>query len=97
MSQDVAMREAEGVVRRVLRIVPKSRVVRKRDFEAILNEIVMCVHRNRKTAIDDINAKTEKVLTDMPNEYGTLPENYQSWEALIGYLYAKYLKLLGQL
>ena len=38
-----------------------------------------------------------KVISDMPNEYGQLPKDARSWELMIGYLYAKYLKELGRL
>ena len=97
MSDNVALRELEKVVRRVMRFVPKTTAIQKRDFEVMLDEIVMCVHRNRKISIDAIVAKSEKVLTDLPNEYGGIPESYRSSESLIGYLYSKYLKELGQL
>src|SRR5260370_33612074 len=97
MSQDAVMRETEWVVKRVKPLVPKSGIVEKKDFEAILDEIVMSVHRNRKIALDEVAAKSEKIITDLPHEYGTLRQNYQSSEALIAYLYAKYLKELGQL
>jgi hypothetical protein len=85
MSDDAAMRETKWVIKRVMPLVPKNGVVAKAEFEAILDEIVMCVHRNRKISIDEVSAKTTKILTDLPDEYGTLPKHYQSWEALIGY------------
>jgi hypothetical protein len=97
MKQDVVMREIGWTIKRVLPLVPKDRNIKKSDFQAILDEILMCLHRNRKISIDAIAEKTEKVLSDMPNEYGQLPEDARSWEALIGYLYAKYLKELEQL
>jgi hypothetical protein len=54
MNQDTAMRETEWVVKRVKPLVPKSGIVEKKDFEAILDEIVMGVHRNRRIGKGDI-------------------------------------------
>ena len=36
-------------------------------------------------------------IHDLPNEYGQIDENLKSWDALIAYLYVKYLKELGRL
>jgi hypothetical protein len=57
----------------------------------------MCLHENTHIDIDVIAQKTRKVITDLPNEYGQLPRDARSWELMIGYLYAKYLKELGRL
>jgi hypothetical protein len=76
--------------------VPKYKSVEKSEFQAILNEILACLHENTKINIDAIAQKTNKIISDLPNEYGRLPEDEKSWEALIGYLYAKYLKELGK-
>ena len=54
MSEDDLMREVEWTIQRVLRLIPKDRDVGKADFQAILDEIVMCLHRNRKTPIEVI-------------------------------------------
>ena len=89
--------EIERVVTRVLPLVPKDKVVEKSDFEVVLMEILTCLHENTKVDIDAIAQKTSKVLSDLPNEYGHLPKDIRSWEVLIGYLYAKYLKELGRL
>ena len=97
MKQDVVQREIGWTINRVLPLVPKNRAVGKVDFQTILDEVLECLHRNRKISIETIAEKTQKVLSDMPNEYGQLPKNTKSWETFIGYLYAKYLKELGQL
>jgi hypothetical protein len=97
MKQDVVTREIGWTLRRVLPLVPKDRDVKRSEFQAILDEILMCLHRNRKTGIDAIAEKTDKVLSDLAIEYGQLPEDSKSWESLIGYLYTKYLKELGHL
>jgi hypothetical protein len=97
MKQKDLKRVIERVVTRVLPLVPKDRAVGKGDFEAVLNEILTCLHENTKISIDAIAQKTGKVISDMPNEYGRLREDMRSWEAVIGYLYMKYLKELGKL
>ena len=97
MNQDVVMRELGRTIRRVSRLVPKGRSVNKREFQAILDEILMCLHRNRKIPIEVLAEQTEGVLTALSSEYGQLPKDVRSWDTLIGYLYAKYLKALDQL
>src|SRR5947209_7571921 len=89
--------EIERVVTRMLPLVPKDRVVAKSDFEVVLKEILTFLQENRKIDMDAIAQKTRKVLSDFANEYGRLPDDVRSWEVLIGYLYAKYLKELGLL
>jgi hypothetical protein len=95
MKQNKLQGEIDRVVRRVLPLVPKDKAIEKKEFEAILNEILTCLHENTKIDIDVIAEKTRKVITDLPNEYGQLPKDARSWELMIGYLYAKYLKELG--
>ena len=97
MKQKDLMHEIERVVTKVLPHVPKGKAVEKKDFEVVLNKILACLHENTKIALDAIAQKTHKVISDLPNEYGRLPEDIRSWEALIGYLYLKYLKELGKL
>jgi len=89
--------EIDAVLTRVLPLVPKDKAIEKKQFEVILNEILTCLHENTKIDIDVIAQKTPKVITDVPNEFGQLPEDARSWELMIGYLYAKYLKELGRL
>ena len=47
--------------------------------------------------MDAIVEKTHTVLEALPTEYGRQSEEQKSWEALIGFLYVKYLKELGRL
>jgi hypothetical protein len=97
MKQDKLKHELEQVVTRVLPLVPKDKTVEKSEFGVILSEILTCVHENTHIDIDVIARKTQKVLSDLPNEYGQLPKDARSWETVIGYLYAKYLKELGRI
>jgi hypothetical protein len=97
MQQEKLKQEMERVITRVLPLVPTDKAIEKSAFQVVLNEILTCLHENTKTSLDAIAQKTSKVLRDMPHEYGHLPEDARSWEALIGYLYAKYLKELGRL
>jgi hypothetical protein len=82
---------------RVLPLVSTDKPVEKSEFEVILNEILTCLHENTQIDIDVIAQKTRKVITDLPNEYGQLPKDLRSWELMIGYLYAMYLKDLGRM
>jgi hypothetical protein len=91
-----ALKQMEQVIAKVLPLVPKTETTKK-EFEAILDRIIVCVHENTKVSKEDIGQKTNKIITDLPEEYGRLPEEARSWEALIAYLYSKYLKELGKL
>src|SRR5262249_12709130 len=97
MRQGELKDEIERVVRRVLPLVPKDKAVEKSEFKVILNEILTCLHESTQIDINTIAQKTRKVLGDLPNEYGQLPKDARSWETVIGYLYAKYLKELGRI
>jgi hypothetical protein len=97
MKQGKLKIEIEQVITRILPLVPKDKAIEKSEFEVILNEILTCLHENTHIDINVIAQKTRKVLTDLPNEYGQLPKDARSWELMIGYLYAKYLKKLGRL
>ena len=97
MKQDITERELCWTIKKVFRLIPKDRNIAKNDFEAVLKEIMMSLHRNRKIPIEALAEKTEKVVTDMPNEYGSFPKTLRTWEGLVAYLYQKYLKELGQL
>jgi hypothetical protein len=97
MDQDVMVREVGWTIKRVTRFIPKDRSITKSEFGAVIDEILRCLHRNRKISIESLAEKTEKILTELPNEYGRLPESDRSWEKLVGYLYIKYLKEVGQL
>jgi len=97
MKQEDLQHDIERVVTRVLPLVPKGKAIEKSEFQAILNELLVCLHENTKLGIDSIAQKTNKVISDLPNEFGRLPEDAKSWETFIGYLYGKYLKELGML
>jgi len=97
MSDHNRTAETEQVVKRVLRTAAKYDNIGKAEFEAILQKVTQQVRRNTGIEPDKISQTTPKVLEDMPNEYGHLSEADRTWEALIGYLYNKYLKELGVL
>lgn len=88
-------RDTEKVVQHVLKTVAKYNTVGKAEFELILSQVIQQVQKNTGLEPDKIARMTEKVIQDMPNEYGQLSEAARSWEALIAYLYNKYLKELG--
>lgn len=90
-------REMNRVIRRLLPLVRKHPRIGKKEFEGILGELIHDLHLNTKIEADLIAQKTERVIRDLPAEYGTLPEDWRSWEALLEYLYTKYLKELGKL
>ena len=97
MSNRKQLREAERVIRRVMKKVEKYDHIGKTEFEEILDKIIEQVHKNTGIEMARIGEETSTVLADLPNEYGQMPEDMKSWDALIGYLYAKYLKVLGVL
>jgi len=90
-------RETERVVRKVRKLVESDSPVGKQEFEAILDKIIEQVHRNTGISIESIAQKTAAVLRDLPHEYGQLNEEIRSWDALITYLYIKYLREIGHL
>jgi hypothetical protein len=97
MSDRRQVREMEKVVRRVMKTVEKFDQIGKSEFEIILGKVMHQVEKNTGIDPDTIADVTPKVIDDMPNEYGKLPEEARSMEAMIGYLYGKYLKELGVL
>lgn len=90
-------RENERVVQKVLRRVKGYETIGKKEFEAILDTVLEHVHRNTGLSIQVIAQKTETVIRDFPHEYGQLSEDARSWEAILAYLYTKYLRALGVL
>jgi len=88
-------RETEKVVNRVMKTVETFDQLGKSEFEIVLGKITQQVERNTKADPDRIAAVTPKILDDLPNEYGQLGDEARSWEAMIAYLYGKYLKELG--
>ena len=89
--------DTEAVVRRAMKLVHTFDTIGKQEFDAIHALILQSLQKNTGISMEEIVQKTDKVLKAMPNEYGQLDERLKSWEALIGYLYAKYLKELGVL
>lgn len=97
MSNRKQLREAEKVIRRVMKKVEKYDHIGKAEFEEILDKIIEQVHKNTALETARIEQATPIVITDLPNEYGQMPEDTKSWDAMIGYLYGKYLKVLDML
>lgn len=87
----------EKVVSRVMKTAAQYDQIGKKEFEAILHKIMQQVEKNTSADPDEIAEITPKVIDDMPNEYGQLSEENKSMEAMIAYLYGKYLKELGLL
>lgn len=97
MSDRRQLREMQKVVSRVMKTAAKYDSIGKAEFEAILRKIMQQVEKNTSADPDKIVEVTPKVIDDMPNEYGQLSEEDRSLEAMIAYLYGKYLKELGLL
>ena len=97
MSDRRQLRETEKVVSRVMKTVAKYESIGKEEFQSILHKVMQQVQENTGIEPDKISEMTSKVIEDMPNEYGQLSEEVRSWEAMIAYLYSKYLKELGVL
>lgn len=90
-------RETERVVQKVQKLIKPDSPINKQEFERILDKIIEQVHRNTGVRVADIAQKTTAVLRDLPHEYGQLHEEVRSWDALITYLYIKYLREVGHL
>ena len=88
-------RELHRVVKRVLPLVPTDRAVGKSDFEAIHHEILVCVQEKTGASNERLVQLMDKVLRDVPREYGLLDKRDRSWPALIRYLYSGYLRELS--
>ena len=97
MNERKLRRQTERVVAKMLKFVEKQDNIGKGDFEAILDRIIQYVHKNTGVEIQVIAQKTGKVIQDLPKEYDRLDEDAKSGEALIAYLYIKYLQELGLL
>ena len=87
--------ELQGVLKRVLPLVPEDHSVVKAEFEAIHDEILACVHEKTGASAEQLRPLVEKVFRELPNEYGRLDAQERSWPALIRYLYSKYRRELG--
>ena len=95
MSDRNHTRETAKVVKRVLKTAAKYDSIGKAEFEAILRKVMQQVQKNTGVEPGEIARTTDKVIEDMPKEYGQLGEAERSWETMIAYLYNKYLKELG--
>jgi len=91
------LRDMEQVVRRVMKSVEKYDYIGKAEFEEILRKVVQQVHQKTRIDMARIVEATPTVIDDIPREYGQLSNEQRSWEAMIGYLYAKHLQVLGVL
>jgi hypothetical protein len=89
--------ETQQVVSRIMKTVEQYDQIGKAEFEAILQQVMEEVDSNTGAAPERIVGITDKVIQDLPQEYGQLREEQRSWEALVGYLYRKYLRELGVL
>ena len=97
MSERKIKRETERVVRKVLKLAQGHGTIDKEEFDGILHKIMEYVHKNTGIDMQVIMRKTDQVIQDLPNEYGRLSEDQRSWEAMIAYLYMKYLRELSVL
>lgn len=95
MSERNKATETEKVVERVMRKVNSFDNIGKNEFEDILSDIMQEVENNTNYKPEDILSKAPKVIEDMPKEYGQLSESERSWEAMIDWIYNKYLRELG--
>lgn len=88
-------RETEKVIKKIVRFMERYETIGKKEFEAILDQVIAHLHKNTGLDPEVIARHTRTVIQDLPNEYGHLSEEVRSWEAIIGYLYLKYLRELG--
>jgi hypothetical protein len=97
MGEQRLKRQTRKVVQEILKLAESYPSVGKKEFETILDRIIKHVSHETGTSPDQVAKKTDKVLQDLPHEYGTLSAEARSWEALATWLYCKYLKELGAL
>lgn len=97
MDEQRLKRQTRKVVQEVVQLAESYEVIGKKEFEIILSTILEHVAADTGTSREKVAEKTDKVLRDLPQEYGGLNADLRSWEALATYLYAKYLKELGVL
>jgi hypothetical protein len=89
------IRDTEKVVRKVLKFVEQLDTIGKEEFSAVNRKVMEHVSKNTGISMEQVMQKMSAVIHDLPNEYGQIDENLKSWDALIAYLYVKYLKELG--
>ncbi len=97
MEERKIKRETQRVAQKILKLVKSYDTIGKTEFETILDQVIEQVHRNTGLSPEVIGQKTPTVVEALPQEYGQLPEEARSWEAMITYLYIKYLRELGVL
>ena len=95
MGREKLDRELQRVVDRVLPLTSTGLAISKEKFEVILGEIMSCVDEKTGAGVERIGQVKAKVLADLPNEYGRLDARERSWQALIAYLYTKFLRELS--
>lgn len=97
MNDRKTRRDTEKVVREVLKFVEKFDTIGKDELSAVNRKVMEHVSRNTGIGMEQVLQKMSTVIHDLPNEYGQIDGNLKSWDALIAYLYVKYLKELGRL
>src|SRR4051812_43953015 len=97
MEERKIRRETQRVVQKILKLVQGYETIGKTEFETILDHVIEQVHYNTGLSLEVIGQKTPTVVQALPQEYGQLPEEARSWEAMLTYLYLKYLRELGVL
>jgi hypothetical protein len=95
MEERKSRRETQRVVRKILKLVQSYDTIGKAEFAMILDHVIEHVHRNTGLSREVIGQQTPTVLQALPQDYGHLPEEACSWEAMIAYLYLTYLRELG--
>jgi hypothetical protein len=94
MTERQTRRDTEKVGRKVLRFVAKCDTIGKAEFSAVNRKVMEHVSRNTGISMEQVIQKMSPVIHALPKEYGQIDENLISWDALIAYLYVKYLKEL---
>ncbi len=95
MDERQIKKDTKRVVRKIGKLVAKYDTVGRQQMSEINARVMEYVHKNTGTGMGQIAEKMGKVFEDLPHEYGQLDEESRSWDALIAYLYMKYLKELG--
>lgn len=80
------VKETEQVVKRVMKTVRKYDRIGNAEFEIILGQVMDEVHGSTGIEEAQITGVTDKVISDMPCEYGQISEEQRSREAMTGYL-----------
>jgi hypothetical protein len=96
MNDRKTRRDTEKVVRKVLKFVEQFDTIGREEFSAVNRKVIEHASRNTGISMEQVIQKMSAVIDALPNEYGQIDENLKSWDALIAYLYMKYLKELGR-